>query len=125
LKFKLDENLGTRTQHIFRQSGHDVETIYGESLSGSTDQTLYAICQEEKLCLVTLDLDFSNILRFRPDKTGGIIVIRVPRNPSLPVLEQLVRQFLDALSQMSVDNQLWIVELGRIRIHQSDSDKEA
>lgn len=66
LKFKLDENLGTRTQQISRQTGHDVETIYGESLFGSTVQTLYTICQEEKRCLVTLDLDFSNVLRFPP-----------------------------------------------------------
>lgn len=60
--------------------------------------------------------------RFPPDQAGGIVVIRVPRNPSLTLLEQLVRQFLQALSQMSAEKQLWIAEVDRIRIHQLEAE---
>ena len=42
------------------------------------------------------------------------------RNPTLELLERLIRQFLRALTQMSVAGKLWIVEPGRIRIHQSE-----
>jgi len=51
------------------------------------------------------------------------VVIRVPKNPSLALLEQLIRQFLQSLAQMSVDNSLWIVEIGRIRIHQTEAEE--
>ena len=27
MKFKLDENLGIRTQHLFLEAGHDIQTI--------------------------------------------------------------------------------------------------
>jgi predicted nuclease of predicted toxin-antitoxin system len=120
VKFKLDENFGTRTQQLFRAAGYDVETVRDESLQGQSDQTIYEICCAEGRCLVTLDLDFSDVTRFPPPQTAGIVVIRVPRNPSLSLLEQLIRQFLRALAKNPVDKNLWIVEVGRIRIHQED-----
>jgi predicted nuclease of predicted toxin-antitoxin system len=123
MKFKLDENFGARTQHLFRSAGHDVQTVRDEGLEGSSDHHLYEECCNENRCLVTLDLDFSDITRFPPAKAGGIVVIRVPKNPSISLLEQLILQFLQALSNMSVENRLWIVEIGRIRVHQSEIEK--
>ena len=79
------------------------------------------MCCAEKRCLVTLDLDFADVTRFRPAEANGIIVIRVPRNPSLALLEQLVSQFLQTLTRMSVEKGLWIVEVDRIRIHQLET----
>jgi len=121
MKFKLDENFGTRTQHIFEKAGHDAETVYQELLQGASDQHLYEVCCREQRCLVTLDLDFSDITRFPPEKCGGIAVIRLPKSPSLPLLERLVKQLLLAVNQMPLAPELWIVEIGRIRIHQRGS----
>jgi predicted nuclease of predicted toxin-antitoxin system len=125
MKFKLDENFGTRTQQLFRTGGHDVQTVRDEGLRGSSDQYLYEVCCTEQRCLVTLDLDFADTIRFPPNQAGGVVVIRVPRNPSLALLERLIRQFLQALTQMSVEKLLWIVEVGRIRVHQLEGDKES
>ncbi|MBI5042792.1 MAG: DUF5615 family PIN-like protein [Nitrospirae bacterium] len=122
MRFKLDENFGRRTQHIFRAGGHDVQTVREEKLQGASDYHLYEVCCAEQRCLITLDLDFADIIRFPPAKAGGIVVIRVPKNPSLLLLEQIIHQFLKALTQMSVKNKLWIVEIGRIRIHQSETE---
>jgi len=122
MKFKLDENFGTRTQHVFKAAGHDVRTVSQESLQGASDQQIYDACCAEQRCLVTLDLDFSDVTRFPPDRTGGTAVIRLPRNPSLPLLESLIRQLLHALNTMSLEHKLWIVEPGRIRVHQSDEE---
>jgi predicted nuclease of predicted toxin-antitoxin system len=122
MNFKLDENFGARTQRIFQEYGHSVETVRSQKLEGCADTQLYAICCAEGRCLVTLDLDFSDVLRFPPEQGSGTVVIRVPQNPSLVLLERLVRQFLQTLTQMSVSQQLWIVEVGRIRVHQARID---
>lgn len=127
MKFKLDENFGTRTQRLFRTQGHDVMTVRDQQLQGSSDHRLYEVCRAEQRCLVTFDLDFSDVLRYPPQKAHGLVVIRVPHNPTLPLLEQLIRQFLNTLETMSVDKKLWIVETGRIRVHQAEdaeSEKE-
>ena len=45
-----------------------MDTVRDEGLEGSSDEIIYSICCSEKRCLVTLD----NVLRFPPEKTGGI-----------------------------------------------------
>jgi predicted nuclease of predicted toxin-antitoxin system len=118
MRFKLDENFGRRTLNIFQAAGHEVRTTLDEGIQGCSDRHLYDICCEERLCLVTLDLDFSDVTRFPPEQGSGIAVIRVPRNPRLAVLEQLIRLLLRMLSRMTIEKNLWIVETSRIRIHQ-------
>jgi predicted nuclease of predicted toxin-antitoxin system len=67
MKFKLDENFGTRTQQLFRSAGHDIQTIRDQGMQECSDNYLYEVCCAEKRCLVTLDLDFSDVTRFPPD----------------------------------------------------------
>jgi len=69
-----------------------------------------------------LDLDYADVLCFPPRYTHGIVVIRVPQNPSLVLLESLVNQFLQALSSMPVERKLWVVDIGRIRVHEPEPD---
>jgi hypothetical protein len=74
--------------------------------------------------MVTLDLDFSDGLRFPPTRGAGIAVIRLPRNPSLCLLERLIREFLSVLTHSPIAGNLWIIEPGRIRMHQVDNPEE-
>ncbi|MCL5268141.1 MAG: DUF5615 family PIN-like protein [Bacteroidetes bacterium] len=120
MKLKLDENFGTRTQRLFRLANHDIQTVHDERIQSCPDEKLFNICCEEERCLVTLDLDFADVVRFPPDRTNGIAVFRVPQNPSLALLEQLVRDFLRMLGEIPIKKHLWIVEVGRTRIHQSE-----
>jgi predicted nuclease of predicted toxin-antitoxin system len=96
-------------------------TVRDQGLLGSSDKHLYEVCCEEKRCLVTLDLDFADVVRFPPAPTSGIVIIRVARNPTLKLLESLVQQFLRTLEDIPIDQKLWIVEVGRIRIHEPES----
>ncbi len=118
MRIKLDENFGTSIQRICQNAGHDTQTVHDEKIAGCSDQTLYEICCSEKRCLVTLDLDFSNIMHFIPERTVGIVIIRSSKNANFAILKDLVEQFLKVADRMPVARQLWIVEPGRIRIHQ-------
>ncbi len=120
MKFKLDENFGSRTQELFRAVGHSVDTVRDEALQGCSDRQLFESCRREARCLVTMDLDFADVVRFPPAESGGLVVVRPPRNLTLSTLEGLIQQFLSALTQISLEGQLWIVEPGRIRIHQGE-----
>jgi predicted nuclease of predicted toxin-antitoxin system len=90
-----------------------------EGLGGTDDDALFARCRREGRCLVTLDLDFGNVLRFPPEKTAGLAVLRPAGRPSLAALERLIGQLVETLSREPVAGRLWIIEPGRVRIHES------
>ena len=124
MKFKLDENFGRRTQRVFQAGGHDVVTVHEEGLHSIPDQSLFDLCRLEERCLVSLDMDFSNILRFPPEGARGIVVMRLPDNPTLALMEDMARLFLRTLEGRILDGRLWIVEPGRIRVHESVATEE-
>ena len=117
MKIKLDENLGRRCITMIRAAGHDVSTVKEQNLCGSVDEDLIRICGKESRCIVTLDLDFANPLRFRPDDYAGIAVIRLPSKPSFSDLLIAVQTFIEASSRDSIHGKLWIIEAGRIRVY--------
>ncbi|MCX7785783.1 MAG: DUF5615 family PIN-like protein [candidate division WOR-3 bacterium] len=119
MKFKLDENFGKSIQILFESQGLDVVTVRSQNIQGCSDQYLYDVCCKEERCLVTLDLDFADTVRFPLNKTSGIIVIRIPKHSSIKLLKQLIFQLLSNLKNIDIKEKLWIVEPGRIRIHES------
>jgi hypothetical protein len=45
-------------------------------------------------------------------------VVRLPKNSSLPVLEALAGSVLRLLEMETIRGRLWIVEPGRVRVHE-------
>jgi hypothetical protein len=78
---------------------------------------LYEVCASEGRCLISLDLDFADVLRFPPRSRAGIVVLRPPSSASLSLLSQLVKTLLTAIEHEPITGKLWIVEPGRIRVH--------
>ena len=92
MKFKLDENLDWRLATVVAEGGgHDVDTVKEEGLSGQPDEAIYKTCVARERVLITLDLDFTNPLRFPPQQTAGVVVLRPPR-PVLPLIEATLRR---------------------------------
>jgi predicted nuclease of predicted toxin-antitoxin system len=119
MRLKLDENLDERLRDKIATAGHDVSTVRLQGLRGETDDNLFELCRRESRAIVTLDLDFSNVLRYPPDGTEGVIVLR-GRNNLLSTISDLAETLIAALNLHSPRGQLWIVEPHRLRIHASD-----
>jgi predicted nuclease of predicted toxin-antitoxin system len=117
MQLKLDENIDARISKLLRDAGHDAATVREQGLCGSGDADLYRICVSEKRALITLDLDFSNTLQYRPENTSGVIVLRGP-NDLFPTTRILVETLVEALKHENPANHLWIIEPGRLRIHE-------
>jgi len=120
LKLKLDENLGKPLVAVFQAAGHDAATVPEQELCGATDSDLIERCREEERAIVTLDLDFSNPLLFRPSDYCGIAVLRVSKRASSNELMVLAKTLIEGLAKEKLDRRLWVVELGRIRVYQEE-----
>jgi predicted nuclease of predicted toxin-antitoxin system len=117
VKFKLDENLSPTLAAQFVSAGHEAHSVLDQALGGASDPHLIEVCQREGRALVTLDLDFANIQRYPPATYCGIMVLRLGTQACGPVASALTNA-IDVLQREALNGRLWIVEVGRIRIHE-------
>lgn len=82
-----------------RQAGHDVATVVEQGLQSASDPDVIEVCRAEGRCLVTLDLDFSNPLRFNPADYSGIVVLRLPARPTPEDLTDAVQTLIGGLER--------------------------
>jgi predicted nuclease of predicted toxin-antitoxin system len=92
MKVKLDENLPARLAVALRSRGHDVDTVPDEGLQGRADSDVWHAAQREERFLITQDLDFSDVRRFRPGMHAGLLLVRL----NAPGRQALLRR-IDAL----------------------------
>lgn len=90
-----------------------------EGLEGAEDHDLIKAARGEDRCFVTADEDFAQLIDYPAERYRGIIVLRHARL-SLAGTKRLAEQLAVALESQSPVGSLWIVEPGRIRIHESD-----
>lgn len=121
MKFKLDENIDPRSKEILVQAGHDVIMAQEEGLSGASDMQIAGRVRVEGRCLITLDLDFADVLSFPPHQYYGIIVLRHPK-PTTKRLLDMIRQLAEVLQAENPEKKLWIVEPGRLRVHEEEEE---
>jgi predicted nuclease of predicted toxin-antitoxin system len=124
MKLKLDENFDVRLVPELLNEGFDADSVIAEGLAGSSDETVYDTCKAVGRILVTLDLDFSNPLRFPPEDSEGIVVVRPPK-AVLSSIRATLWSVIEHLKTGAVKGKLWIVEVGRIREHDPDDASRA
>lgn len=117
MRFKIDENLPPDVADLLRNDGHEAYTVFDQGLRSHTDPQVIAVCQAEGLALLSLDLDFSNILNFPPEQFAGLIVLRLHR-PGREAVLRMVRRILPHFAAQPIAGKLWIVDEARIRIRQ-------
>jgi len=120
MKLKLDENLGKSVKNFLVDKGFNVDDVYDEKIQGADDNAIFQKCISDGRCLITLDTDFCNVLRFPFDKSEGIIVFRSYGTHTPSLLKEMTAYMIAALNDNELKGKLWIIEPGRVRIHEQD-----
>ena len=86
MKLFLDEN---SPQHalLLRSNGYDACAVTEVGLSGAPDEEVIRFATENNRVLVTLDADFANVIRFPPERTAGVVRLKVH-----PPTEERIRE---------------------------------
>ena len=115
MKLKLDENLPFRLVDELSNLGHDVDTVPNEGLEGRLDSFIWQAAQESNRFLITQDLDFSDIRRFRPGTHYGIMVVRL-REPGRNALFQRIQQVFQTEDVESWKSCFIVISERKIRV---------
>jgi hypothetical protein len=68
--------------------------------------------------LITLDRDFGEVLRFPPEGSAGIAILDCRGRLSPSTILARINELALVLAIQSISGQLWIVEPGRVRVHE-------
>ena len=91
MKVKLDENVTVAATRVLTAAGHEAETVTGQGLSGTADETLLAACRREGRVLVTFDLGFGDIRAHPPGTHAGVVLLRLSDQQPQAVVDVLGR----------------------------------
>lgn len=100
MRIKLDENLPARLVNVLAHHGHDVDTVVDEGLAGEQDTVVWSEAQKARRFLITQDLDFSDVRRFRPGTHHGILLLRLQQ----PGRQALMRRIENLLIAEKMDD---------------------
>jgi len=115
VRFKIDENLPSRLKTVIQQAGHEESTVHGEGLAGADDSRIMEACREAQLALLTLDLDFANIIAYPSGSHHGVLVVR-PGGLDAGTVEKVMKDLLESADLARLEGSTVIVEPGRLRV---------
>lgn len=118
LRFFADHCVPTSIVQALADAGHDVHRLRDYIPKTSDDSDVIAKSEELDAILVSLNGDFSDIVRYPPADFGGIIAIQVRNHPeTIPAaLDRLLKHVAKHSNRRDYKGTLLIVEPHRIRI---------
>ncbi|MBN2381877.1 DUF5615 family PIN-like protein [bacterium] len=78
-----------RLREVLIGLGHDCDSVLDEGLQGAVDSVVWQAAQTNKRFLITQDLDFSDIRIFSPGTHAGILLVRIPDDKQVNLVEYI------------------------------------
>ncbi|OGL40224.1 MAG: hypothetical protein A2043_08165 [Candidatus Schekmanbacteria bacterium GWA2_38_9] len=115
MKFLLDENLPTDIKNTLLKFYPDSIDVSSSALVGQDDEKIYYYAIQNNFGIISMDSDFSNILRFPPDLLPGIIFIR-PKGMRGKEIYNRVINYLSSIDVSELKGTLVVVSKSSTRI---------
>jgi len=116
MKIKLDENMPAHLAAVLNRLDHQVKTVPEEGLAGHKDEDIWTSAQSEERFLITQDLDFSDIRRYRPGSHYGVLIVRL-RSPGRISLIEKVQEVFESEDVNSWFGSFIVLTDRKLRIH--------
>ena len=121
MKLKLDENLSRHLKPRLVDLGYDVATTADEQLLSQPDTVVAAAARAEGRMLLTLDIEFADLRKYRPGTHPGIILFR-PSSVGPLTVNRLVEDFVRTTDLRALSGCVVVVESTRVRIRRPSTD---
>ncbi|MCC6157324.1 MAG: DUF5615 family PIN-like protein [Deltaproteobacteria bacterium] len=79
MKFLLNMNMPTRIAPALEARGYPVRHVRDIGLARATDRTILETARSAGETIVTMDLDYGQLLAFSGDAKPSVLILRIPR----------------------------------------------
>ncbi len=115
MSFILDQCVPRRYLHLLRNWGYFANLSAKFVAADAADSAVLTLAQSFDAVLLTVDLDFSNIVSYPPHKYAGLIVMRLRASNETQV-DATLKQTLADLYRERLRGRLVIVDADRYRV---------
>jgi len=120
MRFLIDADLPRSAKDLLRRYGHESIDVRDIGLGSASDSSIARYAQDESLCLLTGDSDFSDIRTYPPARYQGLVILHVPPNATASFILAFLEGFLKQEQLVNrITGRLVIIEPGRVRIRPS------
>lgn len=77
MKFLVDMGISQRTVEWLRNQGHDIVHLREQGLQKLDDEDILIKAKTEERIILTMDLDFTNLLAWSKDTLPSVIIFRL------------------------------------------------
>jgi predicted nuclease of predicted toxin-antitoxin system len=123
MKIKLDENMPNHLVVMLSTIGHEVDTVMEEGMAGRADVDVWERAQNDRRFLITQDLDFSNIQRFRPGTHHGLLLVRL-RNPGRLEITRKIQELFETEDCSSWQRCFVVLTDKKLRVQRPKQDSD-
>jgi len=123
MRTKLDENVPSTLVDELAVLGHDVDSVKQEGLKGFDDDKIWEAAQLSGRFLITQDLDFSDIRKFKPGTHHGLLLIRF-HNPGRRVLKERITRLFESEDTNSCKKCFIVATDSKIRIRRPNQKEK-
>ena len=120
LRFFADHCISRSITQSLKEEGYTVFLLKDHIPTDSPDEVVILKAQELDSILISLNGDFSDIVRYHPAKYKGIISLQVRNHPEvIPSLLTVLKRYLSKHPDMEYyKGKLLLVEAHRIRVQE-------
>lgn len=116
MRFLLDANMPRRCMDVVQRHGHQAEHARDIGMGRAPDSQIAAYAKAQGMVLVTRDLDFADVRRYRPDDYHGLLVLRLPDDAVAEEIADILERFCRHEPWLlSLSGRLCILEQARVR----------
>ena len=115
MRFLADMGVAMRVVEWLREQRHDATHLRDENLQRMPDPDIFRKAATEELILLTVDLDFGEIVALSGQKTVSVALFRLHNTRTSHVIERL-QVALQETEQILPSGVIVVVEESRLRV---------
>lgn len=115
MKIIADENVFEPIIEFLKKEGFEVISIRDSRLSGITDEKIYKMAVDKEYAIITMDKDFTRMIKFPPEKCGGIIVVKIYKM-SVDKTTETFKKYFKELDLERISHKLIIITPEGVRL---------